>query len=190
MSQDEDVARLKQRIAHAESDQDTWRASRNQEKYLESFFRADALERDLDQLRKLKRANTAKAAEPWPVEAPPPARRARSAPIDAGERERLMQEYSIAPSGRQYQYSHYRYDRFEDALGYAMKQRLAPSACDAADSLPPARIEEAPDDEERRRMAGLGITFDQGVYHLGPYRYDRLADALDYAGSADAALGR
>jgi hypothetical protein len=30
-------------------------------------------------------------------------------------------------------------------------------------------------------MATHGITFEDGVYRLGPYRYDRLADALRYA---------
>lgn len=30
-------------------------------------------------------------------------------------------------------------------------------------------------------MASLAITFEEGIYRLGPYRYDRLADAVNYA---------
>jgi hypothetical protein len=30
-------------------------------------------------------------------------------------------------------------------------------------------------------MATLGITFQDGVYRLGEYRYDRLVDAVNYA---------
>ena len=34
-------------------------------------------------------------------------------------------------------------------------------------------------------MARYGITFEGGVYHLGQYRYDRLADAMRYARLAE-----
>lgn len=34
---------------------------------------------------------------------------------------------------------------------------------------------------ERRLMASLAITFRDGVYRLGRYRYGRLGDALSYA---------
>jgi len=44
-----------------------------------------------------------------------------------------------------------------------------------------ARAVEAPDGAQRRLMAALDITFRDGVYHLGPYRYGRLADAVNYA---------
>jgi hypothetical protein len=30
-------------------------------------------------------------------------------------------------------------------------------------------------------MASLAISFDTGVYRFGEYRYDRLADAVNYA---------
>jgi len=99
----------------------------------------------------------------------------------SSSRERLMSELAITFSGRQYQYAQYRYDRLEDAVAYAKLQLVSPSASDAADSLPPERSVEAPDDLQRRRMATHGITFEDGVYSLGPYRYERLADALRYA---------
>jgi len=186
MSYDQDIANIQARIKKADSDQDTWRASGNQEKYLESYSMVDALEIELDLLRK-QRLEAGARAERFRAIDPPPAAKARGTRHDAHEQERLMAEYSITPSGRQYQYSKYRYDRFEDALGYARKQRLAPSACDAGDSLPPARVMEAQDDAQRRQMAAHRITFDEGVYHLGSYRYDRLADAVDYAGVQELA---
>jgi hypothetical protein len=95
-----------------------------------------------------------------------------------------MAELSITYAGQQYQYSHYRYDRLQDAVAYARKQRSAPSKSDAADSLPPARVLEAPDELQRRRMAGHGITYMKGAYYYGAYRYDHLADAISYARSS------
>ena len=179
MSYDQDIANIQARIAKAESDQGTWRTSGNQEKYLESISLADALEIELDLLRKQRFEANARSAQ---FQVPPPAARARGAPYEAGERALLMAEHSITQSGQQYQYSKYRYDRFEDALGYAVKQRVAPSACDADDSLPPSRAVEVQNEAQRRQMAALGITFDGSAYHLGPYRYERLEDAIDYAG--------
>lgn len=52
---------------------------------------------------------------------------------------------------------------------------------DAPRPMPQARAVEQPDAAQRRLMAALGITLRDGVYHLGPYRYDRLADAVNYA---------
>lgn len=182
MSFDPDIANLQMRIAKAESDMGRWRTSGNQEKYLENYSFVEALELELDRLRKqkLRAAVTGAQFE----RGDPPRDEAASeaqAPRGVGERKRLMLEHAITPSGRQYQFSHYLYDRFEDALGYAKKQRLAPSASDAGDSLPPARVVEAPDEKQRRQMGTHGISFDQGVYRLGEYRYDRLADAMGYA---------
>ena len=180
MSFDQDIADIRARIAKAEAEQGSWRTAGNQEKYLENYSLVGALEIELDLLRKQK-LEAAINAERFQRVDPPPAARAREAPHDAAERERLMAEYSITASGRGFQYSKYRYDRFEDALGYARKQRVAPTDGDDDDSLPPAQVVEAPDEMERRRMARYGITFENGVYHLGQYRYDRLADAMRYA---------
>jgi len=40
---------------------------------------------------------------------------------------------------------------------------------------------EAPSESQRQLMSTLDITFLHGVYRLGTYRYDRLADAIAYA---------
>jgi hypothetical protein len=62
--------------------------------------------------------------------------------------------------------------------GYARLQSAGPAA---ADALAPLEQMEIPDAPQRELMAGLDITFVGGVYHLGPYRYDRLSDAVNYA---------
>jgi len=179
-----DIANLQMRIAKAEADMGRWRTAGNQEKYLENYSLVEALELDLDRVRKQRLEAAARGEQfalKFPMGDPPRAAQTQEAPTPRGgaERQRLMLEHAIKPSGRQFQYSHYLYDRFEDALGYAKKQRLAPSASDEADSLPPARVVEAPDERQRRLMGTYGITFDAGVYHLGEYRYDRLADAMN-----------
>lgn len=148
----------------------------------------DALEIELDLLRKKRLESAARGEWFRPVDAPPAARAGSEATNDAGEQEQLMAAFSITFDGRQYQYAQYRYDRFDDALGYARRQPLAPPASDAADSLPPARLVQAPGELERKQMAGLEITFEDGVYRLGPYRYDRLADAIGYARVLEIAL--
>ncbi len=60
-------------------------------------------------------------------------------------------------------YDGHRYDRLAHALDY-----YAPDA-------------QTPEDKQRAQMAELAITFRDGMYHLGPYRYSRLADAVNYA---------
>ena len=47
--------------------------------------------------------------------------------------------------------------------------------------MPGPAIFQTPGDSEWRAMTSSGITYAEGVYRLGEYRYDRLADALAYA---------
>src|SRR5437762_2884671 len=68
-----------------------------------------------------------------------------------------------------------------DAVNYARLQRSLPPGGDEAGPPPPAQNVDAPDASQRRLMAASAITFRDGVYHLGAYRYDRLADAVNYA---------
>jgi len=181
MSFDQDIANIRERIARAEFDRDHWRTSGRQEKYLEAYSMVEALELELDLLRRERFAVAASSERLSQSHALPAAKADSMDTTDAGERERLMAAFSITFTGRQYQYAQYRYDRLDDAVGYARRQLLAPSASDAGDSLPPARVVEAPDESQRTQMAGLEISFEDGVYRLGPYRYDRLADAIGYA---------
>ncbi len=76
-------------------------------------------------------------------------------------------ELPIRYNGPRYRYERYRHDHLDDAVDYARPQ------C----SLAPYKADESGPD----LMAALGITFQDGVYHLGEYRYDRLVDAVNYA---------
>lgn len=97
-----------------------------------------------------------------------------SAPEETGGEAGTMAELSISYNGRQYQYGMFRYDQLADAIAYA---RGHPADAGAE----PATAIEIPDEIQRRLMSSLAITFRDGVYHLGAYRYDRLADAVAYA---------
>jgi len=177
MSHDEEIAGVRLRIAKAESDRDRWRTAGRQDKYLEAYFFVNALELELDRMRRQRFESTAKSRRSVPFDALP----GSLASTDPRERERLMAEFSITFFAQQYRYAHYRYDSFADALSYAKQQLSTPSDSDAADAVAPARVVEAPDELQRRRMNRLGITYQEGVYRLGPYRYDRLSDAMHYA---------
>ena len=100
---------------------------------------------------------------------------------DPGERERLMAEFSIAYNGRHYQYDVYRYDHLADAVNYARLQRSKPPRDDEVRSMPSREYIEGPDESQHALMATLAITFKDGIYRLGAFRYDRLADAVNYA---------
>jgi len=96
-------------------------------------------------------------------------------------RERAMAKYGIRHDGRQYEYNRYRYDQLSDAVAYAglMRSNLAP-----ADPGGPAwhtRVEDAPDDAQRALMTELAISFEAGTFRFQNFRYDHLADAVNYA---------
>ena len=62
MSFDREIGDLRARLAKAESVRDRWRASGRQEKYLESYFMVEALELQLDRLRRQRVEATARHA--------------------------------------------------------------------------------------------------------------------------------
>lgn len=152
----EDLVELRRSLARAESERETWRASGNMEKHLEACSAAAALELRLDRLEKALRESAGELAEP-------------GAP-------------AITFNGRQYCYGPYRYDRLADAESYAklLGARPGGAAAELGPAQAPAVIEQ-PGAKEHEQMSALGITFALGVYHLGPYRYDRLADAAAFA---------
>jgi len=180
MTLQEEIAALQTRIAKAQSDRDTWRISGMQDNYLEAYSLVEALELQLERLRQEGLRSFARAPEPASVCALLAS--AASAIADApGERARVMAEFSISYNGRHYQYDRYRYDHFADAVDYARLQRSRLPAGEESAPAPPAELMEAPDESQRQQMTALAITFQDGVYHLGAYRYDRLADAVSYA---------
>ena len=48
MTIQEEIVAIRNRIAEAETDRDNWRAAGLKEKYVEAFFRVEALELQLD----------------------------------------------------------------------------------------------------------------------------------------------
>jgi hypothetical protein len=182
MTFQEEIAAIQDRIAKAESVRDTWRTSGMQEKYLEAYSLVESLELHLERMRQeglrtfLK--NHDPAAAPALSAHEPPSASAVDAP---DEREGLMDELSITYNGRHYLYEGYRYDKLEDAVSYARLQEGVYSESDGPRPMLPVEDVETPDESQREIMAALAITFEDGVYHLGEYRYDRLADAVNYA---------
>lgn len=95
------------------------------------------------------------------------------------ERQRAA-ELGISFDGRHYHYREFRYDRLADALAYARRERSGPPhppRGEASQWAAPVELTDA----ERRQMAEFGITFDGTAFHYGPYRYDTLSDACNYA---------
>ncbi|MCW7538891.1 hypothetical protein OOT46_13680 [Aquabacterium sp. A7-Y] len=99
---------------------------------------------------------------------------------------RLMSLLGISFDGRVYRYKSFRYDRFEDAVGYAQivaargaeeddeEQGEASQAREADPMLPPTA-------EDLELMNALSISFDRGIFHYEGFRYERLRDAVNYA---------
>jgi hypothetical protein len=84
--------------------------------------------------------------------------------------------------GRAYHYHEYTYDRLSDALVYAKLDRASPGFHD--EPLPSYWKEwHGPTPEEAAQMAVHHIVYEQGRYCYGPYRYELLADALNFARS-------
>ena len=97
------------------------------------------------------------------------------------ERERLIADFAITFNGRHYKFNGYRYDLLADAINYAVRDRSKHQHDERGVFKAAPDVVEIPSEAQQQLMVTLTITFDKGVYHLGVYRYDRLADAIDYA---------
>lgn len=62
-----DIDALRRRIAKAKADRDAWRASGQQENYLEAYSMVEALGTQLDQLERTRRRLAAAIAVPIPT---------------------------------------------------------------------------------------------------------------------------
>ena len=79
----------------------------------------------------------------------------------------------------------YLFEQLGDALAYA---RLTHARPDEEDDGGPPRHHRAfvpPTDAEQALMASLGIQFDGRAFRFAGYRYDRLANAVNYARQAN-----
>lgn len=90
-------------------------------------------------------------------------------------------ELGIRYNGRSYEYRGYHYDRLADAVSYAKLDRARALAEPAIADPAPFEALHSPTSTERQLMRELDITFQDGIYRLGDYRYDRMADAIAYA---------
>ena len=88
--------------------------------------------------------------------------------------------FGVSFDGRAYHFEQFSYDRLADALHYARLERARPGF---REEPAPRNWKQwaGPTPEERQRMAAHGVVFEDGYYFYGPYRYDLLSAALDYA---------
>jgi hypothetical protein len=97
------------------------------------------------------------------------------------EREQSMLEHTIGFDGLRYDYHGYRYDRLPDALAYARLMRSRPIEAGARGSYVTGASVVGPSEAERKSMTMLAIRYEDGMYRFSAFRYDRLADAVNYA---------
>lgn len=164
MTLQEEVVALRARIAAAHAERDGWRATGMQEKYLEAYSRVEALELQLEGLRQEGLRATAHSEH-------------RTVP---GDQDRVMSELSIHYDGPQYHYDRYRGTQLQQTVEPARPRQPLPGG-QATLPMPAAQRPQAQDALQRELMAELAITFRGDAYHLGPYRYTKLADAVNYA---------
>lgn len=97
------------------------------------------------------------------------------------KRERQMAEHAIGWDGLHYSYHGYCYDRLADAVAYAELRRERSDEPDPGGSFTPAQPRVPPNETQLRLMALWSVDWEKGHYRFGPYRYDKLEDALNYA---------
>lgn len=96
--------------------------------------------------------------------------------------EALAARHEITFDGKHYGYRQYHYDRFDDALRYAIGQAVKPGFARDTAFLPHWAAPFYPPLEELKLMWRHGIAYAHGCYWYGGYRYDQLSSALAYAG--------
>lgn len=92
-----------------------------------------------------------------------------------------MHEYHVHYDGCRYEYNGYRYDRLDDALAYARLMRSRPRQQDPRGPYRLRRDLGAESEANKQRMTALGIELKDGRFCYRGFRYDRLAEAVDYA---------
>ncbi|WP_257385143.1 hypothetical protein [Tahibacter caeni] len=95
--------------------------------------------------------------------------------------QRDMREYQVHYDGCAYEYNGYRYDCLGDALAYARLMRSRPQQHDPRGPYRRCRDVGAESETSKQHMASLGIELEDGRFCYRGFRYDRLAEAVDYA---------
>jgi hypothetical protein len=92
-----------------------------------------------------------------------------------------MADYGVTFNGRHFVYDRFRYERLADAVDYARLQQGGTPGINDTSPMPAPEVVEVPDESQRQQMSAWSITYGVGYYRLGPFRYERLADAVAYA---------
>jgi hypothetical protein len=95
---------------------------------------------------------------------------------------RRMQDLLITFDGTQFVYNGFRYDRLTDAVAYAELMRSRPTQFDKGSAMVAAAVIPL-SEAQLSEMVELGIERRERYFHFAGYRYDRLADAVNYARS-------
>lgn len=106
---------------------------------------------------------------------------ARSEAASALDRERQMREFSISRAGRYYCFEGYLYERLADAVAYAQVVRSRTADRPSASACVSSEADALPSESQRQLMTELGITCVDGRFVFDGFKYDRLADATNYA---------
>lgn len=102
--------------------------------------------------------------------------------VSQDEMNRAMSS-GISFNGAQFVFQEFKYDKLPDALAYAelvtIRDGVHPSVSCPADWLERG----VPNETDQVLMTKYGIIFEEWRYKYQDYRYDRLADAVNYASS-------
>jgi hypothetical protein len=101
--------------------------------------------------------------------------------IEHASEEALAAQLGITFDGRRYAYREFRYDHFDDAANYARIRLSRPDFVADKSFVPRWSAPFWPTDEDLQLMKPFGISYVQGYYNYGAYRYDQLESAIAYA---------
>lgn len=101
-------------------------------------------------------------------------------PLPDAERD-VAASMGVGFDGHFYRYRTFRYERCSDAVNYAKLDRVKPQY--QAKVINGSAWEKTvePTDQEQCEMAALGVGFDGRYFRYESYRYERCADAVNYA---------
>ncbi|NEX64646.1 hypothetical protein [Noviherbaspirillum galbum] len=99
-----------------------------------------------------------------------------------GEEDQLeLTKLGIGFDGHYYRYGAYRYERCADAVNYARLERSRPGYQERNHPEPLWLEPPTPTVADQHNMSELAVSFDGKSYRFDGYRYDRLADAINYS---------
>ena len=91
------------------------------------------------------------------------------------------QDLGISFNGTQFAYREFKYDKLPDAITYAELDAHRQGQQKDVSPTPEWLDQTAPSASDQELMRQYGITSEGWRYRYREYRYDRLADAINYA---------